>query len=1121
MSDATMPLAVLSAGVRSIAFQGVGSDGEPIEIWRLGELDGSVAKRVSRLIGVRHPNVLEVREVRLFAQPSQVILAPLGASLADDSTLVRNVDELRTLFSDIAAALAEAHRSGVVHGSLSARDIGRVSGRYVVDLSGVRDAEWVRRAPELTRDQTPTAAADLWGLGWIIKPLVDAHHAGRELQSWVTKLLEEDPEARPTAKSIVDALDVDDTMTDPAGELSPGVPQTLGPYRLLERIGSGGMGTVYRAAVTNPVSGEHEEVAIKLLSNEYTDDPMALRRFRREARLLSQLDTPHIARFIAAREDRGTHYLAMELVNGTTARALLREQGQLPLHTSFSIASDVARALQDIHALGLVHRDVKPSNVLVELHENAPPTVKLCDFGLVRSADEAVSSEPQLTQLGATPGTPTFMAPEQIRGLELDARVDVYALGATLYTLVVGHPPYMGAGVLADHLLAPIPDPRNERAELPDQVAEVIMQALSKEPSDRFPDAHAFLLALDVAVHGDASTADSLPRHRRQEQPLAYEFSWDLRSQPVELWPHVSNTERLNRAIGLEDVDWEQAGPDDAGAVRRFGQFQVAGMRLRWKENPFEWVAPRRLGVLREYESGPFHWMRSSVSLERIEERTRLTHRIEIVPRNALGRAAAAVEIGVKLRRGLGRVYRRIDAVAQAQHPSRTKRGPSSGEPHAIADVFEAPKKLSRARDAHLDRLTVRLVAAGGDAEVAHYLADFIREASPQALGRIRPNPWARARGLHPDVVLNTFLLATSEGILTFLWDILCPSCRIPSSMEQSLEALREHSHCEACDLDFELDLARSVELVFRSHDDLCTPDLGVYCIGGPGHSPHVLAQVQLRAGERFELKLSLAPGLYDITGRRLGEKHRFRVHEAAVLTGWNLPLRTGLSAEIARSLRPEQQTIRLENDLGHDVVVRVEQVGDRADVVTAADAACHALFRKLFPGELLSPSQLVGISNVALLIAELADTILVSPSHDDERADYRALMDLQQRVTEAAGIEGGALVKLHGAGVLAVFTGRAAALRSALTIARDPTIRAAVHAGPTMMTTINQRLDYFGNTVQIAEQLLACANGGEIVLSEDIAMAPGVGSLVKSETQPVGVVGTSDGTLAQRVRPL
>jgi len=1107
------------------AYEGVDEAGEPVEVWRLEERETALARRISRLLHLVHPAVLAVRSVRSRDESPHVVLAALGTSLEEDPARVGSVADVRSLVRDLAEALVEGHRLGVVHGSISRRDVGFSEGRFVLDLTGLRSehGEWVKRAPELTRDRAPTEAADLWSLGHLAADYLEEFRDDRdaELDATVAALLASDPEARPSAREVLVRLAASEEATlDDVTEIAPGVPRFLGPYRLLEAIGAGGMGSVYKAMAANEVTGGEDYVAVKLLGRQHANDPTAVRRFRREARLLAQLDTPHIARFIAAHEDRGTHYLVMELAPGKSARAHLRELGQLPIPDAISIAADVARALEDVHALGLIHRDVKPSNVLVELRSDAPPLVKLCDFGLARTTDGRPSlaeDAAQVTRMGGTPGTPSFMAPEQIQGLPLDASVDVYALGATLYTLVVGHPPYLGPppNVLVAHVSSPVPDPREERPELGAEVAAVIMRAMAKDPAERQADAGELLRELEEAARGEAGTVDSLPRHDRKQKPLVYDFHWELASAPGELWPHVSNTERLNRAIGLDDVDWQRASASP-GDVRTMGQFKAAGMTLRWKENPFEWVAPRRLGVLREYESGPFLWMRSVVDLERKEEGgTRLGHRIEIAPRNALGRAAAAVEVGVKARRGLGRVYRRIDAVAQARRDSESRRGSVRG---GLLDPFEPPAKLQRTRDRRLDAAIVGLVAEGGDAEVAEHLADYLRHASPQAIGRIRPIPWARERGLDPDVVLTTFLYASTMGILTFLWDILCPACRIPATIEESLEALKEHGHCDACDLDFELDLARSVELVFRSHDDVRPADLGVYCIGGPGHSPHVLAQVRLPRGERFTLSLGLDEGVYQITGRRLSEPHRFRVHASAPLRVWDLPLREGLAAAIPRSLAPDGQEITLTNDLEHDVVVRVERVGDRADAVTAADAACHPLFRRLFPGELLSPSQLVGMSSVALLLVELADEGALEG--DSDRAGYRDLMTLQQAVTDAAGSEGGALVKLHGAGVLAVFTGRVAALRAGLSVMRraDRPLRAAVHAGATMMTTINQRLDYFGRTVHVAGHLLANASPGELVLSEDVAAVPGATRLVRDNADVLGVVAAPDGTLAHRV---
>src|SRR5262249_27899942 len=149
-------------------------------------------------------------------------------------------------------------------------------------------------------------------------------------------------------------------------------------------------------------------------------------------------------------------------------------------------------------------------------------------------------------------------------------------------------------------------------------------------------------------------------------------------------------------------------------------------------------------------------------------------------------------------------------------------------------------------------------------------LGEFLAVAPPQEAARIRPLALARRLGLDPEQVVAACLHGARSGLLVLLWDVLCPACRIPSEVKDTLRALREHGRCDACNLAYELDLATSVELIFRAHPEVRDADVATYCIGGPAHSPHVVAQVRVAAGERLDLDLHLAEGAYRLRGPQL-----------------------------------------------------------------------------------------------------------------------------------------------------------------------------------------------------------------------------------------------------------
>jgi class 3 adenylate cyclase len=569
---------------------------------------------------------------------------------------------------------------------------------------------------------------------------------------------------------------------------------------------------------------------------------------------------------------------------------------------------------------------------------------------------------------------------------------------------------------------------------------------------------------------------------------IHFDFRWDLDSAPADLWPHVANTERLNRAIHLPAVEFS-THVEPSGRVRREGRIRKLGLEAAWEEHPFEWVEGRRFGVLRQCRSGPFHWLLSIVELQpRLGGGTTLLHHFRIEPSGLLGRAFTYVEIGRKTRKALERVYRRIDAALAGKLDSPT-----------VADPFEGFAPLTFAQQQHLDSALDRLAAHGVSATLIERLGAYIASAPPQEAARIRPIALARRLGLDPDALLAACLHGAREGLLLLLWDLLCPLCRIPSEIKDTLKALRAHGRCEACNADYELDFGRSVELIFRVHPSIREVELGTYCVGGPAHSPHVVAQVRVAAGEQLELDLALADGAYRLRGPQLPVALEARVEPGATSARWEVDLGhlAGQSGRLIL-LRPGGQVLALHNPHAQELVVRLERAALRDDAVTAARAAALALFRELFPGELLSPGRLVSVPAVTLLATELLPTASLI-DHESEAKAFALLHEHLQHLEATARRHGGALVKAVGDGALAAFHEPAAAVRTALDLGRDDTVglRLALHRGPALAATINDHLDYFGATVRRALEMLHLAKPGERLLSQAVMDDPAVSALL------------------------
>jgi serine/threonine protein kinase len=286
----------------------------------------------------------------------------------------------------------------------------------------------------------------------------------------------------------------------------PVVGQRLGKHQILSEIGRGGMAVVYKAFDT----GLQRYVALKVLSPRLAADEQVLRRFEREATTAANLKHPNIVIIHDVGSAEGYYFIVMELLEGQTLREEIRARGaMLPARAAY-ITSQIASALDYAHQQGLIHRDVKPSNIILGRDDRTT----LTDFGLVRAAHSV-----RLTEAGAAVGTLEYMAPEQLGGEEIDWRADVYSLGVVVYELLVGRTPFTGDtpfSLMQKVMYEPPPPLENIAQTLPPGVGRVVAQALSKSPSDRSRSAGEFASALYCALSGEElGLVDRLGRELR------------------------------------------------------------------------------------------------------------------------------------------------------------------------------------------------------------------------------------------------------------------------------------------------------------------------------------------------------------------------------------------------------------------------------------------------------------------------------------------------------------------------------------------------------------------------------------------------------------------------------
>ena len=312
--------------------------------------------------------------------------------------------------------------------------------------------------------------------------------------------------------------------TAPAPGAPPGLPERIGPYRVLDLLGAGGMGRVHRALD----EALDREVALKTLLPALAADGDFVARFSREARAAASLNHPNITQIYATGQDGAIPWFSMELIRGQSLDTLARDHGPIDPYEAASYMRQAAMGLRHAAQKGLIHRDVKPSNLML----TADGVVKITDFGLAKAAH----TDTRLTATGEVLGSPGYISPEQAQGQPIDLRSDIYSLGATFYHVLTGRLPFLAPTAVAmilKHMNEPLKSPRAIDARIPFPIASIVQKMMAKRPGERFQDYDALLRDLDRALAETQAIPAGAPNTatvRRRAPAAATETGYDVRT---------------------------------------------------------------------------------------------------------------------------------------------------------------------------------------------------------------------------------------------------------------------------------------------------------------------------------------------------------------------------------------------------------------------------------------------------------------------------------------------------------------------------------------------------------------------------------------------------------------
>jgi class 3 adenylate cyclase len=589
-------------------------------------------------------------------------------------------------------------------------------------------------------------------------------------------------------------------------------------------------------------------------------------------------------------------------------------------------------------------------------------------------------------------------------------------------------------------------------------------------------------------------------------------WTWTFDLPPDQLWPVLADTNRFNEAMGLPPYTLDET-PQPNGTVLRRGRGKAAGFTLEWQEKPYEWISGRHFRQSRVFTKGPFRRFGPVFDLESDGKGgSQVTYALEWEPLSVVGRLFGA-RLATQAGEAVGK--RVLEAVAFAH-------GDHAGGRRAPF-VLPAPELPPGAREraAALAREIDRSPYGNG---LGTRLADLVLQGMAADLTRLRPKALASDLGVPPRVATEACLASVKTGLLTMKWDLLCPNCRGAKVSVSTLSELPHGAHCPSCNIDYDRDFERNVELTFAPAPAVRPLPGDRFCLSGPMETQHVAVQVLLQPGERRDVAVDLPSGVYRL--RTLHPGGFVDVdYESGAFPDLHITA-SGVEALTVADRSNEAGTVRFINDAGFELAALIEERTWARETLTAPEVISLQAFRDLFAEATLRPGDDAGVSQVALLFTDLRGSTALY----ERVGDATAYNMVREHFTLLAAIvrdHDGAVVKTIGDAVMAAFADPAQAVRAALAMQarigshahadRDLVLKIGVHAGPSVVVTLNDRLDYFGSTVNMAARLQGQSAGDDIVLSHAVAGDPAVREILaavpqrretvalKGFTEPVG----------------
>ena len=547
----------------------------------------------------------------------------------------------------------------------------------------------------------------------------------------------------------------------------------------------------------------------------------------------------------------------------------------------------------------------------------------------------------------------------------------------------------------------------------------------------------------------------------------------DLPLPRAAVWPMLAKTDWINRAVGLPPVKYH-VEPLPEGGSKVIARAKILGIPLVWQEFPFEWTEPEFYQVRRIFHGGPLAEGVMGLRLRETSSGCAVEIFAHFQPRNASGTFLARNIIGPKTMRDMRVLLRHVGEHLAGQQPAVMPNLPT-----AFSNLTALDDGLKKLRAENFpEPLITRL-------------REFLIRSPDVELSHIRPFAVAKRWRADRWDVLKLFLHATRAGLMNLRWEVLCPNCRatrLPRTA--SLADLARTAHCDVCNIRFDAEFDKSVELKFSVNPSVRPCDEQTFCLVGPGARPHIAAQVYLEPNEKREWTLPL-------TNRAL------RLRSVQVKAVADLP-----SAAVEIICHPEKfefkssgSAFSVRNPNPFPVQVALESGAGDDEILTAARVTNWQEFRDLFAAEVISPTEQVVVGSQVVLFTDLRGSTAMYSKIGDAPA-YALVRDHFKILHDVVAANHGGVVKTIGDAVMAVFGSLTEALAAARAMHEQLgkmnasqkirlQLKSALHVGPCLAVNANDKLDFFGSVVNLAARLVGSCAGDELVVADEVFRRP------------------------------